>query len=207
MSHRDDDLMALSDGPDWRERAACRGMFGVFYSSDSDNLKLAAETCGSCPVITECDQAAEGEPDGFWAGRPRGRMNGERVAQCLGCDNEFVPPNRSGRVPRWCPDCEALRLAAPAKRVGRPAGTTAMHGTRSRYAYGCRCDECRQAEREYSRERRSGRRKGPFSVTCPVCGIEWWSPQRNHVVCGEECRDVYVRRRQAEYRAARREAA
>ena len=35
------------------------------------------------------------------------------------------------------------------------------HGVRSRYVAGCRCEECRQAERTYQRKRREERASTP----------------------------------------------
>jgi hypothetical protein len=43
-----------------------------------------------------------------------------------------------------------------------------QHGTRTRYNTGCRCDECKQASREYDKRRRQSmlsRKHGPARVT------------------------------------------
>lgn len=37
---------------------------------------------------------------------------------------------------------------------------TATHGTRHRYVNGCRCDDCKAANREYERDRRARRASG-----------------------------------------------
>jgi hypothetical protein len=44
-----------------------------------------------------------------------------------------------------------------------PGGTTAQHGTRTSYLYGCRCDPCRKAESNYQRERREARKAARVS--------------------------------------------
>lgn len=38
---------------------------------------------------------------------------------------------------------------------------TRLHGRRSQYIAGCRCDECREADREYQQQRREQRRQLP----------------------------------------------
>jgi hypothetical protein len=47
------------------------------------------------------------------------------------------------------------RLLPPQDR-GKPfsATSTAQHGSRTMYFYGCRCDPCRNAEAVYQRERK-----------------------------------------------------
>lgn len=39
-----------------------------------------------------------------------------------------------------------------------PPFSTAQHGTRTMYLYGCRCDPCRQAEANYHRQWRKARK-------------------------------------------------
>jgi hypothetical protein len=48
------------------------------------------------------------------------------------------------------------------QRGGKPVPpvTTAQHGVRTGYLYGCRCIKCRQAERDYQRQRRQAIRNG-----------------------------------------------
>lgn len=49
-----------------------------------------------------------------------------------------------------------VRWATPKEqRHNRRPGRVALHGTRSRYVRGCRCEGCRQASREYGRQRRA----------------------------------------------------
>jgi len=54
--------------------------------------------------------------------------------------------------------------AAAERDIGKRAGTRVRrepgpaHGTHSSYSHGCRCGECRSAERDYSAERRRRRR-------------------------------------------------
>lgn len=44
------------------------------------------------------------------------------------------------------------------------------HGSRSRYVAGCRCDDCRDANRVYQRDRRRGRVLAPARIVEPTIG-------------------------------------
>jgi hypothetical protein len=76
---------------------------------------------------------------------------------CRKCHNEFTTTSRVRIVCDGCLfEADALR-ESPIKRAraGRPAGEI-RHGTR--YAYnkrGCRCDECKAAEREYKQQKKA----------------------------------------------------
>lgn len=39
-----------------------------------------------------------------------------------------------------------MRATKTGRSIGRPPGP---HGTRGKYTYGCRCDDCREANRAY----------------------------------------------------------
>ena len=41
------------------------------------------------------------------------------------------------------------------KPLANPQPRRARHGTRSKYSSGCRCEPCKQASRDYARERRA----------------------------------------------------
>ncbi len=61
---------------EWLLRAACRGMdVELFYSTDDADSRAALRVCGSCPVRTECFQAAmDGrESFGVWGGTLEGQ--------------------------------------------------------------------------------------------------------------------------------------
>lgn len=53
---------------------------------------------------------------------------------------------------------ESLKTALKKHGTPLPAHVAPEHGTHYRYAHGCRCDECKQAERE---ERRKRKERGP----------------------------------------------
>ncbi len=63
---------------------------------------------------------------------------------------------------KWRCRCEACRLAANAERNrhrhSNGSSPAAVHGKHSTYSNGCRCDECRQANTDYSRERYRARK-------------------------------------------------
>ena len=50
------------------------------------------------------------------------------------------------------------------QRVGKPKppGSTAKHGTRTFYFYGCRCTKCRKAESTYQRNRQQAINSGEW---------------------------------------------
>lgn len=60
------------------------------------------------------------------------------------------------------------------------ADELAACGTRSAYNRGCRCPECREAQRLYDVERQQRRRRRTdLDVECPVCGV-WYMPGRGN---------------------------
>lgn len=68
---------------------------------------------------------------------------------------------------RLCRECRLLRGRA-LRKAGLPPGDD-RHGTANGYSvYGCRCEECRDADREWRKENipsRAGKRQ-----TCEICG-------------------------------------
>jgi hypothetical protein len=55
---------------------------------------------------------------------------------------------------------DALLAVAASQPVGPRPRPLPAHGTRTRYAYGCKCDECREAENSYQRRWRQKKRAG-----------------------------------------------
>jgi hypothetical protein len=53
----------------------------MWLSEHAEERQLAALMCGGCPVLTECDDAAEanGERFGTWAGVDRTRQPGRKL--------------------------------------------------------------------------------------------------------------------------------
>lgn len=60
----------------------------------------------------------------------------------------------------WCRcHCDRHRRTSSDEYRRRAAATNQpIHGTRSRYRKGCRCDDCRRAETDYRRRYRKARR-------------------------------------------------
>lgn len=70
-----------------------------------------------------------------------------------------------------CPDCGVLmlgRIGLGNHRVARHGWRT-PHGTVSRYVDGCRCMECRVAQRITNRARRRARAGTVPTIQCPHC--------------------------------------
>jgi hypothetical protein len=101
---------------------------------------------------TENNDAANLVPScrGCNANRARG-FSPRTARSCAQCGQSVLPASPHPKQ-RFCSRrCSSI---ATAKR-----GTTAPHGTRSRYVFGCRCDECKaensRAWREWNQSRRS----------------------------------------------------
>lgn len=64
------------DKPDsWYELAACAGMPGdTFYADRPTEMQRAKDICATCPVITECRNAADAF--GVWGGMTPGERAG-----------------------------------------------------------------------------------------------------------------------------------
>ena len=107
---------------------------------------------------------------------PSGRNNWREHANCIGYDHLFFI-EQGGKYPpqakQLCDECPvtlaclnyAIRTRQPTgiwggktptqrKRQREANSRTIPHGTVNAYTnYGCRCNECRQAENEYQRKR------------------------------------------------------
>lgn len=81
--------MSLTTRPEWHDRAACRGTgperFYISIPGDtgaySARLEAATAYCQTCPVTTDCANAAarNHERFGVWAGRDRTKRAGTRT--------------------------------------------------------------------------------------------------------------------------------
>jgi hypothetical protein len=96
------------------------------------------------------------------ANREDGTGFGRRpTVPCATCGEPFVPRNPSIRFcSRPCGYVHSAQI-----RRGR---LTSLHGTRSRYQTGCRCDACVTEVRRYWRERSRQRREANRSHVRPV---------------------------------------
>lgn len=86
---------------------------------------------------------------------------GNLVASCRGCNANREDGTGHGRKqPKKCKDCGMLFVckhqntqvycSEECARKNRPKrGTKALHGTRSRYMFGCRCNECKKSNSLY----------------------------------------------------------
>jgi uncharacterized C2H2 Zn-finger protein len=127
----------------WLDDAACRGTIKpeVFYDSDP---RIALEVCRGCPSLLAC--RADGD-----ATETANTTFGVR-----GGETEWMREQRrrkTGPVP--CPECPRSFRSQQAVIRHRTAahGYTAAHGSLSRYAKGCRCDECKRARGRHHPER------------------------------------------------------
>jgi WhiB family redox-sensing transcriptional regulator len=49
----------------------CHGLTDLFYSDEPENIEIAKEFCGGCPLKARCLQGAmeRNEPCGVWGGK------------------------------------------------------------------------------------------------------------------------------------------
>lgn len=78
------------------------------------------------------------------------------------------------------------------RSIGRPPGP---HGTRGKYTYGCRCDDCRAANRAYINEHRAHLRSVPLPADDPRHGSA--STYVNRSCRCPECRRAHQRANKA----------
>jgi len=126
----------LIDGSEyWRDHAACAGASAnLFYPAKDDivSIRLAKLTCKSCPVSTQCLNAAidNGEPDGIWGGYTTDEREIIRVANKWpkkspptvfphGTEAGFQRHRRAGTRPcRLCSDASLTQRRARGRRNG-----------------------------------------------------------------------------------------
>jgi hypothetical protein len=133
-------MSLLHPPPDWTERAACAGQadaeLDVWHPEPSWRkadreaaTALAREVCATCPVRLPCARY----------GLALLADTGERGVRA-------VHGMYGGLTP--------AELRAAAAGQNRPTRKRAQHGTRAGYVGGCRCDDCRRANRTGERRRR-----------------------------------------------------
>ena len=63
--------MSITVESDWRHKGACQGLDpAIFFPDSEENIALAKEICGLCPVRLTCLEhaLASREKDGIWGG-------------------------------------------------------------------------------------------------------------------------------------------
>lgn len=117
--------------------------------------KLAKAVCAQCPVKEPCLAfAVKNGEEGIWGGMSfRDRRNlPYRVRDCVVCGEEFTVP-KSSRARVCSEDCRAELSRITSARM-RERSDPPEHGHAWVYTnYGCRCDDCREAYRDYYRDR------------------------------------------------------
>ena len=158
----------------WMDRGKCRAEVKAGnaerdwwfpgFPAQRHVLAKAKAICDACPVKVEChDWAVANRMVGVWGGVAFGpRVHRELNRLCPVCKTPYLVPPTPGRRPETCsPACGKERhlqqQAAADEARGVPVGTLKDrgHGTRVRYAKGCRCRACRRASREYTAEYRA----------------------------------------------------
>jgi len=71
----------LAPRPEWRAKAACKGMTDLFFPAKQEDVDAPKAICHTCPVERQCLAwaLAHGEKFGIWGGvseRGRRRMRG-----------------------------------------------------------------------------------------------------------------------------------
>ncbi len=138
----------------------------MFILERGDDDLPARKVCADCPVAADClaEAVTLGER-GIWGGtsereRRRGRNRPVRVLACRRCSRPFTPAHPAEKYCGVvCRDAAHRDQQANSRR--RPHQTPrppARHGTRSKYAAGCRCEPCRLVESAYQRERHKRRK-------------------------------------------------
>jgi WhiB family redox-sensing transcriptional regulator len=65
----------------WMDDAACRGMYGLFFTERGESTNQAKAVCARCPVREQCGDYGMGEKFGIWGGlseRERRRIRSGR---------------------------------------------------------------------------------------------------------------------------------
>lgn len=95
-------------------------------------------------IMNDVAENIVGSCRGCNANREDGTGHGRRKPiHCENCKKKFLPIRK---ITRYC----SIECASK-KRPKR--GTLTLHGTRSRYVYGCRCKMCKEVNSTYWREK------------------------------------------------------
>jgi uncharacterized C2H2 Zn-finger protein len=130
----------------WRDRAVCRGTVKTDVFFDPDSTRLALAICQRCDVLLFCREDADRTET---LATTDGIRGGETA--------EVRIRRRTREASEKCPECPRTFGSRTAVIRHRAAahGYSSKHGTSSKYAAGCRCDECREARRMWSVNRRA----------------------------------------------------
>lgn len=156
-------LIALGQADtSWMRDAACSGMDTelFFESRGVADSREARAVCSECPVSSEClEYALDFRMVGIWGGTNAT----ERTKIIRGGRKTAVARSREEKAPGvsvlWVKGEEGdgrLRRGAPVKSTTvrqKKYSKDLIHGRRSTYTGGCRCEPCRTASREYDRLR------------------------------------------------------
>ena len=128
--------MSFLERPDWQALAACRTAdvnIDAFFPSRGERIDEAKRICATCPVREECLEYALVNfiTHGIWGGTSERERRSLRRQQRIDSG-----AGRRGPQPLGC-----------GTRAG--AGRHRQHGEPV-------CEECREAEAQYHRERRRG---------------------------------------------------
>jgi WhiB family redox-sensing transcriptional regulator len=151
----------MSDGF-WRDSALCTQTdVESFFPRKGESGKDAKKVCAACPVATQCLQYAidHDERFGIWGGfseRERRALMRDTPRDNSRCANGHVRADVGVTNSGYCRQCQRDRYARYGTRVreGRVAATVVVHGCRTRYQLGCRCEPCVAANSAYARRRR-----------------------------------------------------
>lgn len=132
----------------------------VFFPESGEPTSTALAICETCPVREPCARwGIDNEDEGIWGATTPGDRHAIREGR-ITLERVW---NRNRQTCRLCGDpvkarglcgfhyrrhLDGRRVDAPRQKRRR-----AVHGTRSKYTAGCRCDQCRDAESDYQRAR------------------------------------------------------
>lgn len=125
----------LPPKPAWQALAACVGQDVDFF--DEEQTEAARAVCSGCECRVACLAFAVETRTEY------GIFGGQSPEE---------------RKPQWPKERKPAKVQ-PAKQPGVVLNVKG-HGTRYAYSKGCRCDPCRQANTDYSRELVERRRAG-----------------------------------------------
>lgn len=127
---------------DWRDHAACSGLYGLMFPGRGENRDndAAKALCRVCPVREECLEHAmtESETNGIWGGlseRERRKLRSQRakeVGHAVLAERNQANPATAYRKPRYVasetPDDDGLTewMVARVERIRRRAEALAI---------------------------------------------------------------------------------
>lgn len=144
-------------------------------------VAAGASSCPDCSFRSSAYGVARhrGRVHGFVHGTPSSYAKGCRCDQCKVSRAKFARESQAARGDRRrgaesCEICGESGFAKLAQHLRRRHGadTSPAHGTESRYAYGCRCSECRGAQAAARRRYRRAQQEKLAALVEPgiYCG-------------------------------------